>query len=1061
MRTAPDMDNERLREQVAALQKRVSELESELAVYREGRALGHLTPPLSSATEDAALRGDEEAGTEQKIAEEALARRQREYETLVENSPDVIARYAPGLYCLYINQASRRVSGLEPEQVIGRTLKDAGFSDEVLVVLNRPVAEAFRTGKEQSVEFPFLGADGLNYYQSRIVPERGPTGSIESVLAITEDITERKQAEEALRLSNDELRRANADLDEFAYVASHDLREPLRMVNVYTQLLLRRHVKAQDGEAQTFAGIINDGVSRMEELIGDVLSYSRAVYDDSIHQPVDLGAVLNTSLATIGELVNANSAVITADPLPQVLGNDFQLVQVFNNVLSNAIKYRKPNETPHIHVSAYRQNGECIVRISDNGIGFKPQYAERIFGLFKRLHKTEYPGTGLGLAICRRIIGRFGGRIWAESAGEGNGASLFFALPYLEAEDKISAVPQVCPTPPTKPPPGWLAAHYSLLVSVLRSRAIFLTDPEGRVTSWHPGVEHLLGYAEREWIGQSASIIFTAEDLANKAFEAEMEEAVRAGEAADIRWHQRKDGTLIFIDGVLVCLRNEAGTIVGFSKLMRDATDGKRAEEAVRASEERLRFAQEGAQLGIWDWDITSNVVARSEIHYRIFGREPRDEADDYTHWLSELHPADRARMDEETRLALKAGEMESEFRILRPDGQVRWIHARGKVYFDDDKPVRMVRIVRDITGEKAAEDALADSEARKTAILSASLDAVLVMDSEGLLQEFNPAAEKMFGYERGQAIGRSLGDLIVPPHLREAHHRGLTRYLQTGEARVLGQRIEIQAMRSDGTEFPVELAILRVPVHGAPIFAGYVRDITERKRAEDLLRRSNEELAEFAHVVAHDLQTPLRTVRSYTQLLVKRYEGQLDPSAGEFFSYVLSGTKTMETLIRGLLDYAIAGEEAPREPVNLSDVVQNVISGLATQIDESGAEIIYDELPTVSANPIQMQQLFQNLIGNAVKYRRPEAAPEIRIGSDSSSNRCLLSISDNGQGIPIEQRERIFAPLSRLHGQDIPGTGLGLAVCKKIIEHLGGRIWVESTPGQGSTFHFSVPAKT
>lgn len=602
------------------------------------------------------------------------------------------------------------------------------------------------------------------------------------------------------------------------------------------------------------------------------------------------------------------------------------------------------------------------------------------------------------------------------------------------------------------------AALYKQLVRGLHSRAIFLTDVMGYITSWNPGVEQLLGYGELEWVGQSAAIIFTPQDLAGGKFEEEMREATRTGEAADVRWHQRKDGSLIFVDGVLVSLTDEQGTLVGFSKVMRDATDSKQAEESLRRSEEQLRVAQEAAQLGIWDWDLASNLITRSEIHYKLFGQQPKSAPESYAQWLSYLYPEDRTRVEFETQHALRTGVVDTQFRISWPDGQVRWMHARGKVYFDRGTPLRMVRIVQDITAEKAAEQALADSNARKTAILNASLDAVLVMDSEGGLQEFNPAAEQMFGYERKQAIGRRLADVIVPPALREAHARGLARYLTSGETRVLGKRIEITAMRSDESEFPVELAIVRVPVQGPPVFAGYVRDITERKRAENALRRSNEELGEFANVVAHDLQTPLRTVHAYTELLSQRYKGQFDARADELIAHVLAGTRTMETLIHEILQYATAGEEAPRESVNLCEAVQTVTRGLAALMEETGAEVICEDLPMVSASPVQMQQLFQNLIGNAIKYRRPGVTPQVRIRSEFFRDQWSICIIDNGEGIPKEHQERIFAPLSRLHGSDIPGTGLGLAVCKNIVERLGGGIWVESEPGRGSTFRFSLP---
>ncbi len=535
--------------------------------------------------------------TEQRQAEEALSVRKREFETLVENSPDVIARYAPGLHCLYINQALKRVSGLMPEQVIGRALDEAGFPEEV-AIWHPPVAAAFATGEEQTVEFPFPGPNGLHFYHSRIVPERGATGTIESVLAITQDITERKKAEEALRHTNENLRRANAELEQFAYIASHDLREPLRMVKVYTQLLLRRYINTDDEEAREFANFISQGVSRMEQLIGDALSYSRAVHDETPAHPVQLEGALSSFLVSLSEEVSAASAVITSDPLLHVMADDLQLQHVFSNLLTNALRFRSSTHTPRIHVSAYRENGECIVSVSDNGIGFQRQYSERIFGLFKRLHKDEYPGTGLGLALCRRIIERFGGRIWAESTGVGNGATFFFALPSAEATDNTNRRSEINVGNRTALDAFAKASLYSLLIHRLRSRAIFLTDEEGRIRSWHQGVEQLLGYGESEWVGQSASTIFTAEDLGKKEFEKEMKQAVRDGEAADVRWHKRKDGSLVFIDGVLVCLRDEAGAVIGFSKVMRDATDAKLAEEAVRRSEERLRFAQEVLNSG-------------------------------------------------------------------------------------------------------------------------------------------------------------------------------------------------------------------------------------------------------------------------------------------------------------------------------------------------------------------------------------------------------------------------------------------------------------------------------
>jgi signal transduction histidine kinase len=233
--------------------------------------------------------------------------------------------------------------------------------------------------------------------------------------------------------ANVQLRRSNADLTQFAYVASHDLQEPLRTVGIYTQMLLRR-VLPRDPEAERYAGFIRQGVRRMEELIRDLLSYSRTLQaDEQPRRTADLSEVLAQTLALLQDRINETGAVITSEPLPVVAGDNSQLTLVFQNLLSNSLKYRRADVRTEIHLSAVRQGHEWVISVHDNGIGFEPQYAERIFGLFKRLHKDEYPGTGLGLAICQRILERSGGRIWAEGR-PGEGATFFLALPGREGE---------------------------------------------------------------------------------------------------------------------------------------------------------------------------------------------------------------------------------------------------------------------------------------------------------------------------------------------------------------------------------------------------------------------------------------------------------------------------------------------------------------------------------------------------------------------------------------------------------------------------------------------------
>jgi PAS domain S-box-containing protein len=271
--------------------------------------------------------------------------------------------------------------------------------------------------------------------QTRWLEERASAvvaemGHVARVVGVLTDITQRKTAEEEMRQRNAELERANNELEEFAYVASHDLQEPLRTVNIYTDLLLRTAGLQNDERLSQFASFIHDGVRRMELLIGDLLSYARVVHrEQEPPSAVRVSGAFKEALNALRGLMVETGAVVTCNcDEPVVRGDETQLAQVFQNLLSNSIKYRRPEVPPRISINAQKAGDEWLLAFVDNGIGFEPEYGERIFGLFKRLHKQEYPGTGLGLAICKRIVERYGGRIWASSEGEGKGATFHVAL---------------------------------------------------------------------------------------------------------------------------------------------------------------------------------------------------------------------------------------------------------------------------------------------------------------------------------------------------------------------------------------------------------------------------------------------------------------------------------------------------------------------------------------------------------------------------------------------------------------------------------------------------------
>lgn len=315
---------------------------------------------------------------------------------------------------------------LEGRELVGRRMADVmpELGKEVWDVFERVLhgGETF-VARNWLVPYDFDG-DGLkedHWFNLVYSPLREVDGTISSFVAVVTEVTEEVRA-------RNELVRVNRELEEFAYVASHDLQEPLRMVNIYTQLLVNRFSDG-DPTADQYAGFVRNGVRRMENLIRDLLSYSRTIQSDQEQPgPADLNVALRESLTVLQNRIDEAGATIVADSLPVVQGDVLQLGHVFQNLLANSLKYRRADTPLQIRISAQpHQAGQWKISVQDNGIGFEPEYAQRIFGLFKRLHTTEYPGTGIGLSICQRILDRYGGKIWAEG-DPGKGARFHFVL---------------------------------------------------------------------------------------------------------------------------------------------------------------------------------------------------------------------------------------------------------------------------------------------------------------------------------------------------------------------------------------------------------------------------------------------------------------------------------------------------------------------------------------------------------------------------------------------------------------------------------------------------------
>lgn len=370
---------------------------------------------------------------------------------------------------------------------------------------------------------------------------------------------------------------------------------------------------------------------------------------------------------------------------------------------------------------------------------------------------------------------------------------------------------------------------------------------------------------------------------------------------------------------------------------------------------------------------------------------------------------------------------------------------------------------VHDVTRRKQAEAALRGSEARMRAIVDTAVDAVITIDACGVIDAFNPAAERLFGYRAEEVVGQNVA-LLMPEPDRGAHDDYIRRYLNSGEKRIIGIGREVTAQRRDGTTFPAELAVSEFTLGERRLFTGMVRDISARKRAEarqmQLLHEieaTNEELKNFAYVVSHDLKAPLRGIGSLADWLTSDYADKLDAQGREYLALMKNRVTRMDALIDGVLEYSRVGRiRETRVAVDLNALVDQVIQLLAPP---PGVAVIVDgPLPTVMAERTRLQQLFQNLIGNAIKHLdKPQGA--IRVACTDAGEFWEFSVADNGPGIEPRHHERIFQLFQTLTPRDRKeSTGVGLAIVKKIIELYGGRIWVDSAPGQGSTFFFTLP---
>ncbi|MFN6460530.1 MAG: GAF domain-containing protein [Nostoc sp. DedVER02] len=564
----------------------------------------------------------------------------------------------------------------------------------------------------------------------------------------------------------------------------------------------------------------------------------------------------------------------------------------------------------------------------------------------------------------------------------------------------------------------------------------------------------------------------------------------------------------------------------GLSIYFQDITERRRTAEALRESEERWELALHGNNDGIWDWNLKTNEVFFSTRWKEMLGYKDHEVSNDRDEWTKLIHPDERDWVLQafQDHFAKKTPFYVCEYRVQCQDGSYKWILDRGQALWDAlGDIVRMVGSYTDITDRKRADEELKRQNLRSQLFAEITLKIRESLQINEILQTTVTEVQKLLQADRvlifrleadgsGTVIqeavlpnwpiilGENLLDQCFKEEYIERYRQGRVSAIEDVQAahiqpchREFLQQFAIRAnlvvpilvrdniwglLLAHQCATPrkwnnFETELLKQLANQIGIALSQAQLLEKETQQSQELVRSNSELEQFAYVASHDLQEPLRMVTSYLQLLERRYKNQLDASADQFITYAVDGARRMQTLINDLLNYSrVSTRGQPFKLVDCDVILQQAIANLQIAIADSQAIVTHDTLPEVMADTTQLTQVFQNLIGNAIKFCQNQQ-PQIHIGvakpnanSDEESlnsiplaDECLFWIRDNGIGLESQYAERIFIIFQRLHGRDkYPGTGIGLAICKKIIERHGGRIWVESKPGQGSTFYFTIP---
>jgi PAS domain S-box-containing protein len=957
---------------------------------------------------------------------------------------------------VYINPAALAVLGArESSQILGRPIFDFISPEDHEQVRARILAMHLSPDMAPILDERFVRLDGSTI-DVEVSAWAVPFGDSTAIRVSFVDVTGRKRVESALRESEQRSREQLAELQDLydhAPVGLCVLNRDLRYVRIN----------------ERFAEI--DGVPVGEHLgrkIGEVLPVFGRQIEPGLRRVIDTGEpVLN--LEVTATLPGAREACLVTSWLPHRDGEG--RIDGINMVAQDVTERNVREQALRISEGRFRAalktapvvvfNQDLDLRytwIHNPALGFSE---DQVVGAFDADLNPDNTNRAELEALKRRVL-ETGVGSRQEIAFSNKGEERYFDLtidPLLDNSGALIGITCAALDITDRRSSEMVVRQSEQhLRRVLDSLFVFVgvMTPDGILVQANRAPLEAAGIRAEDVLGKPVEDTYWF--CYSPLVQERMREAIRkaqAGESSRFDLPVRmRDGRLMPIDFMLTPMRDDSGRITHLIPSAVDITERKRAEEE---RESDIRALADSIPQLVWMAGPDGWIFWYNQRWYEYTGTT-QEEMEGWG-WRRVHDPAMLPAVLERWRDAIAKGEpFEMQFPLRGSDGTFRWFLTRVEPVRDESGNVaRWYGTNTDVDELRRIREELYDSQSRLRAIVENARAAVSARDLEGRFILANRETEAMLGAARGELIGKRVEDLlpaaVAAPILANDRRVLEVGPLQVEEIVPLGdiQRAYVSV------KFP-----LRNAAGEAYAVCGISTDITGRKTMEEALRRSNEDLQQFAYVASHDLQEPLRTVVSFTQMLSRRYGQVLDPQGQEYMIYVVEAAQRMSTLISDLLSYTrVASDESRADTrVDLNSAVQAALKNLNVGIAECGARVECSVLPAVKGDAAQMTLIFQNLLSNSLKYRQAGVAPLISIRvAPEDAHMWRFSVADNGKGFRPEYAERIFGIFKRLQGRDVPGSGIGLAIAKTIVERHGGRIWAEGQEGAGATFHFTLPA--